>query len=112
MIEDGLPVALKTAGIKIDSIGPGPTPNNLEQVRKGEQAGTLGVSLPIQMWTLLDQVARQIVGQEQTGPEASGEIVKQLLDQEALEGVDVSKGFVGYPDFEQRFAKLWGVNGG
>lgn len=106
-VQDGLPVSLKTAGIELDSIGPGPTPNNLKQVKSGEQAGTLAVSLPIQLWTLLDQIARQLAGQEQTGGEAKGELVKQLLDQEALTDIDPAKGWNGYDDYQERFAKLW-----
>jgi ribose transport system substrate-binding protein len=51
-----------------------------------------------------------MVGQELTGDEAKGISPLQFLKQEDIT-FDPSKGWTGYPDFAQRFAKLWGVGG-
>lgn len=106
----GLPSALKTAGIEVDELTAGPLPANLEQIKKGEETAALGYSLPIESWTLMDLAIRQIVGQKPAGPEAGGQGVEQFLKQPDID-FDPSKGFVGYPDFAERFEKLWGIEG-
>lgn len=106
----GLPPALKTAGIEVKTIGEAPTPSNLEALKKGEQTAALGVDTGVLCWTLLDQAAREIIGQELTGAEAEGVTVVQFLTQKDIT-FDPSKGWAGYPEFPERFAKLWGVKG-
>ena len=61
-------------------------------------------------WTQVDQAAREITGQKVTGAEAEGLGVIQFLKPEDIT-FDPSKGWVGYPEFAERFAKLWGVGG-
>jgi ribose transport system substrate-binding protein len=107
-IEAGLPAALQTAGIKIQTLGNSPSPTELEYLKEGKETAALAVDLPVLGWTLLDQAARQMVGQELTGDEAKGISPFQFLTQKDIV-FDPSKGWTGYPDFAQRFAKLWGV---
>ena len=76
----------------------------------GKSTAVLGFDLPVLTWTLLDQAAREIAGQELTGPEAEGLGVLQFLRKEDVQ-YDVSKGWSGYPEFAEMFAKLWGVKG-
>jgi ribose transport system substrate-binding protein len=109
-IESGLPAALQSAGIKIKTLGNSPSPTQLQYLKEGKETAGLGVDLPVLSWTLLDQAARQMVGQELTGDEAKGISPLQFLKQEDIT-FDPSKGWTGYPDFAQRFAKLWGVGG-
>lgn len=108
--EVGLPTALKAAGIEVETLGWGPAPPNLQYVKEGTETAVLGLDLPVLSWTLLDQAAREITGQELTGPEAEGLPVNQFLTQEDIT-FDPSKGWTGYPDFPERFATLWGVGG-
>jgi ribose transport system substrate-binding protein len=106
----GLAPALKTAGIEVKTIGQAPTPSNLEALKKGEQSAALGIDVGVLSWTLLDQAAREIIGQELTGPEAEGITVAQFLTQKDIT-FDPSKGWSGYPEFAEKFAQLWGVEG-
>lgn len=111
-VEAGFPAARQAAGIKgVKTLGNTPNPQGLQYVKEGKTNAILGVDLPVLTWTLLDQAARQMAGQQLTGNEAKGIPVVQFLKQEDIK-FDPSKGWTGYPDFAQRFAKLWGVSGG
>jgi ribose transport system substrate-binding protein len=107
-VQAGLPAALKAAGLDVPTVGYAPGPTNLEYVKNGQERATLGLDLPVLIWTLVDQVAREIAGQELSGNQAKGLGVVQFLGQEDIT-FDPSKGWTGYPDFAERFAKLWGV---
>jgi ribose transport system substrate-binding protein len=109
-IQAGLPAALQSAGIKIETLGNSPSPTQLQYLKEGKETAALAVDLPVLGWTLLDQAMRQIVGQELTGDEAKGLSPFQFLRQEDIT-FDPSRGWTGYPDFAERFAKLWGVGG-
>jgi ribose transport system substrate-binding protein len=106
-LADGLPQALNTAGLTVQTVGPAPGPENLNQIKQGSEAGALGVDLQEQMWALLDQWARERVHQPLDGAEANGELVMQFLTQKAITFTPAD-GWAGYPDLPQRFAKLWG----
>jgi ribose transport system substrate-binding protein len=111
-VEAGFPAARQTAGItKVKTLGNTPNPQGLEYVKEGKTNAVLGVDLPVLTWVLLDQAARQMAGQSLSGDEAKGLPVLQFLTQKDMK-FDPSKGWTGYPDFAQRFAKLWGVGGG
>jgi ribose transport system substrate-binding protein len=107
-IENGLPAALQSAGIKVQTLGNSPSPTEYEYLKEGKETAALAVDLPVLGWTLLDQAARQMVGQQLTGDEAKGISPFQFL-KPADVTFDPSKGWTGYPDFAQRFAKLWGA---
>jgi ribose transport system substrate-binding protein len=109
-VSAGLPAALQAAGIEVETLGNSPGPTELQYLKEGKQTAALGFDLPVLTWTLLDQTARQIVGQKLTGPESEGIPVLQFLTQKDIV-FDPSKGWTGYPDFAERFAKLWGVGG-
>lgn len=109
-LESGLPAALQSAGITIKTLGNSPGPTELQYVKEGKETAVLGVDLPVLAWTLLDQAARQMVGQPLTGDEAKGLTDVQFLTQPDIK-FDPSKGWTGYPDFGQRFAKLWSAGG-
>jgi ribose transport system substrate-binding protein len=106
----GLAPALRTAGIEVKTIGQTPTPPNLEALKKGEQTSALGVDIAVLSWTLLDQAAREIIGQPLSGSEAEGISVVQFLTPEDIT-FDPAKGWTGYPEFPEKFAGLWGVKG-
>jgi ribose transport system substrate-binding protein len=106
-LADGLPQALNTAGLHLQTVGPAPGPQNLEQIKQGSEAGALGVDLEEQMWALLDQWARDRSHQPLDGAEAQGQLVMQFLTQKDIT-FNPADGWAGYPDLPQRFAKLWG----
>lgn len=102
----GLPSALSVAGLELKTVGAGASPANLEQIKAGQEDAALGTDLNIQMWSLVDQFAREYAGQALSGAQARGEIVKQFLTKEDLT-FDPSLGWTGYPDVAERFADLW-----
>ncbi|MHB8696027.1 MAG: sugar ABC transporter substrate-binding protein [Solirubrobacteraceae bacterium] len=105
----GLPAALKTAGISnIKILTYSPTPTTLQDVKAGAIRAVFGFDLAVQMWTLVDQAARELTGQPLSGLEAAGVPVDQFLTQPDIT-FNPAQGWTGYPDFPQRFAKLWGV---
>lgn len=107
-VERGLPAALQSAGITVKTIGYAPGPTNYQYVKEGKETAVLAVDVPVLGWTFIDQAAREMVGQELTGPEAEGISDIQFLTQKDIT-FDPSRGWTGYPDFAERFAKLWGV---
>jgi ribose transport system substrate-binding protein len=107
-IETGLPAALKSAGIEVETLGFAPTPTNLQYLKEGKETAGLAYDVAIAEWTQLDQAAREMAGQKLTGPEAEGLGVVQFLTQEDIT-FDPAKGWSAYPDFAEKFAKLWGA---
>jgi ribose transport system substrate-binding protein len=104
----GLPAALETAGIKIQTLNTGPIPANLQQIKDGGETAGLGADTDVSAWVLLDEAAREIAGQKPTAAETEGVQVMQFLTQKDIT-FDPAKGWTGYPDFAERFAKAWGV---
>ena len=111
-LEAGVPAAVRAAGISgVKSLSFAPGPAALGDIKAGTSSAALGYDLVIQEWTQVDQGAREIAGQPLSGPEAQGLPVVQFLTQRSIT-FDPAKGWTGYPDFAQRFAKLWGGSGG
>lgn len=108
--QTGVPAALDAAGIDVKTIGIASTPTNLEYVKDGKQDATLAYDLPVASWTLVDQAAREITGQQLTGNQAKG-----ITDVQFLTKPDIvfnpAMGWTGYPDFAERFSALWGIGG-
>ena len=103
----GLPAALSAAGLNdIKTIGYAPTPANFQDIKDGKLTAGLGVDFALSGWVAVDAAARLILGQEPTAEEKAGEVPRQLLEQKDIT-FDFSRGWTGYPDFPQRFAKLW-----
>jgi ribose transport system substrate-binding protein len=109
-IAAGLPSALKAAGIDVETLGYAPGPQELQYIQEGKLTAGLGFDLAVADWTLIDLVAREIVGQKPTGPASEGLSVIKFINGENVEG-DLSRGFSAYPDYKDRFKKLWGVGG-
>jgi ribose transport system substrate-binding protein len=102
----GVPAALKTAGLTLDSIGFAPGPANLQDIKDGKMTAGLAVDVATTIWTLADEMARLLTDAPLTAGEKSTVPVMQIVSADDLD-YDVSKGWSGYPDFAERFAKLW-----
>jgi ribose transport system substrate-binding protein len=102
----GLPAALRTAGISVKTNGFAPTPSNLQDIKTGGLDAAIGLDANVLAFTQMDAAVRLATGQPLTALEKKGAVPLQLLTQKDL-NFDVSKGWSGYPDFAQRFAKLW-----
>jgi ribose transport system substrate-binding protein len=109
-IAAALPSALQAAGIEVETLGYAPGPQELQYIKEGKLTAGLGFDLAVGDWTLIDMVAREITGQELSGPSSEGLSVIQFINGENIEG-DMSRGFSAYPDYKQQFKKLWGVSG-
>lgn len=107
-VQIGLPAALKAAGIEIKTLGYGATPTNLQYLEEGKETAVLSNDPLMLGWTAIDEAARLMTGQEPSGPEAEGLNVIQFLRPEDIT-FDPSKGWTGYPDYKERFEKLWGI---
>jgi len=106
----GLPTAMKTAGLKTDVTGFGPNPANLQDMKNGGITSGVGLDLPVMLWTQMDAVARLASGQPLTKGESGGIPPLQFLEQKDIT-FDPQRGWTGYPDFQQRFQKLWNPTG-
>ena len=107
-IAAGLPAALSSSGITgITTIGYAPSPQQLEYIKDGQMTAGLGLDVPTTNWTMMDAVARLILGDSPTDLENAGSAPTKFLTKENLASADVTKGWVAYPDYAERFAKVW-----
>jgi ribose transport system substrate-binding protein len=102
----GLPSAMKTAGIQVDTISNSPDPQALKQIQDGKMTAGLGLDLPVLVWTEIDTLARLMTGQRAETAAVNDEAVIQFLTAKNLKG-DMSRGWSGYPDFVDRFKAVW-----
>ncbi|MDQ2848714.1 MAG: substrate-binding domain-containing protein [Actinomycetota bacterium] len=106
-LAQGLPAAMKAAGLSgITTIGRGPTPGNLQDIKSGALTAGLAIDAPVSTWTAVDAAARLIEGGQPTASEKAGELDKQFLEQKDIT-FDPTNGWIGYPDFTTRYGKLW-----
>jgi ribose transport system substrate-binding protein len=102
----GLPAALESAGLKITTLGFAPDPGNLQDIKSGQLTAGLGLDTPVQEWTQVDATARLVLGEHLAPSEANVDL--EFLGQKQIT-FNPSMGWTGYPDFAERFAKLWGA---
>jgi ribose transport system substrate-binding protein len=106
----GLTSALKTAGIEIETLVNFPDPAVLELIQSGQVTAGLAIDLPVVAWTLVDSLARLSSGEPADPGAVADEPPMQFLTKRQLEGANVERGWTAYPDFAERFMKLWGVD--
>jgi ribose transport system substrate-binding protein len=104
----GLPAALKAAQRKVKLMGWGPPPAVLGYIKDGQWDAGLGVDGYTMLWAQIDALARMATGQPVTAGEKRGLPPVQILTKKDIT-FDPTKGWQAYPDFAQRFAKLWGA---
>jgi ribose transport system substrate-binding protein len=100
----GLATAMKSAGVNVATVGSVPTPQNLQDIKAGNLDAGIGLDLATYVWQMADVGGRLALGQTPQPSEALAP--EQFLEQKDIT-FDPSKGYVGYPDFAQRYAKLW-----
>jgi ribose transport system substrate-binding protein len=104
----GLPAALKAAQRKVKLMGWGPPPAVLGYMKQGQWDAGIGVDGFTMIWAQVDALARMAAGEPVTAGQKQGLPPMQVLTKSDIT-FDPSKGWQGYPDFAQRFAKLWGA---
>jgi ribose transport system substrate-binding protein len=102
----GLPAALKTAGLSVTTNGLAPGPVTLSYIKQGQLTGGLGLDLPGAAWQAVDIAARLMLKEKVPPIEANGDY--EFIGPAQIKG-DISNGWTGYPDYQQRFKKLWHV---
>lgn len=115
----GLPAAMKAAGLQpakegqavsagkvLATVGQAGSPTTLEYLKNGQQTVDLSLDAPVLSWTLVDAATRGATGQPLDPQEAKGLPPQQFLSQSDIT-FNPAKGWTGYPDFAQRFLKLW-----
>ncbi|SDL20318.1 ribose transport system substrate-binding protein [Nocardioides sp. YR527] len=110
-VQIGLPQKLKLAGIDTKGIGMWTSPPNYEQIGSGDQDATLSVDLSLMMWTVLDQLLREMNGDEYEWPatEVRASTLTRVTDAENLPE-DATVGYQAVEDLETLFAKTWLVD--
>lgn len=102
----GLPAALQTAGIEVDSITMGPNAGGLADIEKGAITAGLSIDFQTAFWMLADASARLLLGDELPESETSGQPPVRILEQDDIT-FDTNAGWVSFDDFADRFAELW-----
>ncbi|HIY65640.1 MAG TPA: substrate-binding domain-containing protein [Candidatus Agrococcus pullicola] len=107
-VQIGLPQKLSLAGIEIDGIAMWPAPPNNEQIAEGDQDATLSVDLNLMMWTVLDQLLREMAGQDYSWPdiETCASTLTRVTDESNVPE-DPVVGYIAIPDYQDRFAEIW-----
>jgi ribose transport system substrate-binding protein len=106
-IAQGLPAAMRAAGLSgILTVGRAPTPGNLQDIKTGGLTAGLAIDAPVSTWTAVDAAARLIEGGQPTASEQAGDLDEQFLGQKDIT-FNATDGWIGYPDFTQRYATLW-----
>jgi ribose transport system substrate-binding protein len=107
-VQIGLPQKLKLAGIETKGIGMWTSPPNYEQIGAGDQDATLSVDLNLMMWTVLDQLLREMNGDAYEWPttEVRASTLTRVTDAENLPG-DATVGYRAVEDLEEIFSKTW-----
>ncbi len=104
----GLPAALQAAQRNVQLIGWGPPPAILGYIKQGQWDAGVGVDAFTMLWAQIDALARMASGQPVTAGEKEGLPPIQILSKADID-FDPTQGWKAYPDFAQRFAKLWGA---
>lgn len=105
----GLAAALRNAQLSPTTLGFAPSPSNLQDIQQGGLTAGLALDFNVQIWLQVNLAARLIAHQKT--PQSNLNTDLRFLTKSDLAGMDVSRGYTGYPDVAQRMAKLWGVNG-
>jgi ribose transport system substrate-binding protein len=110
-IMGGLPAALTAAGLSIETVGANGAPATLAYLGHGQETVELAADLPVLAWTAMDAAAR-LIEHEPLSPAEQNKtaLVNQFLTQTDVTPTVLKQGWTGYPDFAQRFGKLWGVS--
>lgn len=110
-VQIGLPQKLSLAGLDVDGIAMWPAPPNYEQISSGDQDATLSVDLNLMMWTVLDQLLREMNGDAYEWPDAQtrASTLTRITDASNAPDDPVT-GYIAIDDYPDRFAANWLVD--
>lgn len=107
----GLPAKLDLAGITVKGLGTWSIPPNLQQVAGGSQDATFPIDFNLMMWTVADQLFREILHDQYKWPDAQTRAytLATLLTKD--NAGNYPNGYAAIPDMQKQFAALWHVGG-
>ena len=108
-LQMGLPAAMDVAGIDVPGIGIASNPVTLQQIAEGKQLAGMATDLQFVSWTLMDQVARDLAGQDSDYSQFTGTpgpATTQIITKDNVP-TDLNAGYVAFPDYQEQFTKLW-----
>ena len=108
-LQMGLPAAMDVAGMDVPGIGIASNPVNFQQIAAGQQLAGLATDLHFVAWLLMDQVARELAGQDADYSEfgkAAGPETNQIITKDNVPS-DPEAGYISFPDYAERFTQLW-----
>jgi ribose transport system substrate-binding protein len=107
----GVSSALRSANLnRVKLGGESPSAANISALKTGAETVWTGFPIAILGWRILDMAARDSVGDPLTEAEAAP-LPGQLLDKTniATTKLDAHGQYIGIPDYEEQFKKLWKV---
>lgn len=107
----GLPAKLNLAGITVKGLGTWSIPPNLQQVGDGSQDATFPIDFNLMMWTVTDQLFREILHDPYKWPDAQTRAytLATLLTKD--NAGEYPMGYAAIPDMQKQFAALWQIGG-
>ena len=107
----GMPDRLKLAGVETKGFGTWSIPPNITQVAQGVSDATFAEDFALFMWTVVDQLFREITNTPYTWPDpsVSAPQMMKLLTKDTAAQFEQT-GYIAVPDYQERYAKNWGVN--
>jgi len=105
----GLKQKLDLAGIDVKWLGSWAIPPNLQQVASGDQDATFPVDFNLMMWTVADQLFREITKTSYEWPDAAtrATALQTLVTKDNAS--QYPGGYLAIPDYQTQFEKLWGI---
>jgi len=106
----GMPERLALAGVDTPGFGTWSIPPNLTQVAEGLANATFAEDFALFMWTVVDQLFREITGTPYEWPDqawSTAQMMKLITQEDAAEW-DALHGYVAIPDYQEQFAANWG----
>jgi len=105
----GMPDRLQLAGVETRGFGTWSIPPNIEQVASGASDATFAEDFGLFMWTVVDQLFREITDTPYEWPDpAESAAQMMLLLTEDNAGEYLNTGYVAIPDFQEQYAENWG----
>jgi ABC-type sugar transport system substrate-binding protein len=109
---NGVGQALRAAGIDgVKVVNRATNPENYEDLKNGDVAVSVAVTLPISVWLAADMAARLLADQPIPAHEQGGKNAPMQVMVPKDVTFDPAEGWNPYPDFPQRFADAWKVAG-
>ncbi len=106
----GMSQRLDLAGVDTPGFGTWSIPPNLTQVKDGLADATFSEDFGLFMWTVVDQLFREITGTPYEWPEpaVSTAAMMKLLTADNVAEFEPLGGYLAIPDFQEQYAKNWG----